>query len=142
MSGRLLIVSNRLPVTVRVVDGHATVKRSVGGLATGLRGPHERSNGLWIGWPGTIEGATAEASADTDRQLAELRTVPLSLDAREISTFYEHISNGVLWPICHDRVDQLPLSVDGWDVYESANARYADAVEQQYRPGDTVWVHD
>ena len=142
MSRRLLIVSNRLPVTVRVVDGRATVKRSVGGLATGLRGPHDRSRGLWIGWPGTIEGASAEVAADIDRQLAGLRTVPLSLDAREVSIFYEHISNGVLWPICHDRVDQLPLSVDGWDVYESANARYADAVAQQYQPGDAVWVHD
>ena len=142
MTPRLLIVSNRLPVTVRVADGRASVRRSVGGLATGLQGPHERSGGLWIGWPGTIEGLGAAARADVDRELAGLRTVPLSLDAREVSTFYEHISNGVLWPICHDRVDQLPLSVDGWDVYESANARYADAVAAHYRPGDTVWVHD
>ncbi len=139
---RLLIVSNRLPVTVRVTDGKPTVRRSVGGLATGLRGPHERSGGLWIGWPGTIENVGAAAHADIDRQLAELRTVPLSLDATEVATFYEHISNGVLWPLCHDRVDQLPLRVDGWDVYESANARYADAVAAHYRPGDTVWVHD
>ena len=142
MSSRLLIVSNRLPVTVRIIDGRVSVKRSVGGLATGLRGPHERSNGLWIGWPGTIEGATSAAMGDIRRQLADLRTVPLALDAREVSIFYEHISNGVLWPICHDRVDQLPLQVDGWDVYESANARYADAVAEQWRPGDLVWVHD
>ena len=142
MSGRLLIVSNRLPVTVRVADGRATVRRSVGGLATGLRTPHERSGGLWIGWPGTTEAMPQAVRADVEKQLTELRTVPLALDAREISTFYEHISNGVLWPICHDRVDQLPLSVDGWDVYESANARYADAVAEHYQPGDVVWVHD
>ena len=142
MASRLLIVSNRLPVTVRVADGRVTVKRSVGGLATGLRGPHDRSNGLWIGWPGTAEEASPEASADIARQLAGLRTVPLALDAREVSIFYEHISNGVLWPICHDRVDQLPLSVDGWEVYESANERYADAVAEHYQPGDMVWVHD
>ena len=142
MPGRLLIVSNRLPVTVRVADGRATVRRSVGGLATGLRAPHERSGGLWIGWPGTTQAMPAPLRADVERQLDELRTVPLSLNEREISTFYEHISNGVLWPICHDRVDQLPLSVDGWDVYESANARYADVVAEHYRPGDVVWVHD
>ena len=142
MASRLLIVSNRLPVTVRVVDGRATVKRSVGGLATGLRGPHDKSNGLWIGWPGTADTASPEVAADIERQLAELRTVPLPLDAQEVATFYEHISNGVLWPICHDRVDQLPLSVDGWDVYESANARYADAVAAHYQLGDVVWVHD
>jgi trehalose 6-phosphate synthase/phosphatase len=142
MGHRVLIVSNRLPVTVRVVDDRVTVRRSIGGLATGLRGPHERSGGLWIGWPGEVDALSPDSLADVNRQLAELRTVPLSLDAREVSIFYEHISNGVLWPICHDRVDQLPLSVDGWDVYESANARYADAVAEHYRPGDLVWVHD
>jgi trehalose 6-phosphate synthase/phosphatase len=142
MEPRLLIVSNRLPVTVRVVDGSASVRRSVGGLATGLQGPHERSGGLWIGWPGSVEGLDAPGRAEVDRQLADLRTVPLALDAREVAIFYEHIANGVLWPICHDRVDQLPLSVDGWDVYERANARYADAVAAHYRPGDMIWVHD
>ena len=142
MTSRLLIVSNRLPVTVRMADGGASVRRSVGGLATGLQGPHERSGGLWIGWPGAMDGLDDTVRADIDRQLAELRTVPLTLDAREIEIFYEHISNEVLWPICHDRVDQLPLAVDGWDVYESANARYADAVAAHYRPGDVIWVHD
>ena len=139
---RLLIVSNRLPVTVRVDRDRPTVHQSVGGLATGLRGPHERSGGLWIGWPGRIEGLDAAAYADIDRQLAALRTVPVSLDAHEEEIFYERISNEVLWPICHDRVDRLPLRVEGWDVYESVNARYADAVAEQYRSGDVVWVHD
>ena len=39
---RLLIVSNRLPVTVSTDDGAPHVVPSAGGLATGLRGPHER----------------------------------------------------------------------------------------------------
>ena len=43
---RLLIVSNRLPVTVKAELGEVRVVPSAGGLATGLRGPHERSNGL------------------------------------------------------------------------------------------------
>ena len=142
MSSRLLIVSNRLPVTVRVIDGRVSVRRSVGGLATGLQTPHERSGGLWIGWPGLTGRLDAAARADVDRQLAELRTVPLTLDAREVEVFYERISNSVLWPVCHDRVDQLPLDVEGWDVYESVNARYADAVAEHHRPGDVIWVHD
>jgi trehalose 6-phosphate synthase/phosphatase len=140
--GRLIIVSNRLPVTVRVQSGRPVVRRSVGGLATGLHGPHERSGGLWIGWPGSIDGLDRDGCADVARQLEALRTVPLSLDANEIEVFYEHISNAVLWPICHDRIDRLPLSLDGWDVYESVNARFADAAAAHWRPGDTIWVHD
>jgi trehalose 6-phosphate synthase/phosphatase len=129
-------------MTVRVENGHPVVRRSVGGLATGLRGPHERSGGLWIGWPGTIEGLDRTGFEDVDRQFATARAVPLSLDTEEVEVFYEHISNGVLWPICHDRIDRLPLRVDGWDVYERVNARYADVVAEHYRPGDRVWVHD
>ena len=51
---RLLVVSNRLPVTVSAAQGEAIVTPSMGGLSTGLRGPFERSQGLWIGWPGDL----------------------------------------------------------------------------------------
>ncbi len=50
---RLVIVSNRLPITVKTDDqGAVTLEQSPGGLATGLRGAHERWSGVWIGWPG------------------------------------------------------------------------------------------
>jgi trehalose 6-phosphate synthase/phosphatase len=142
MDARLLIVSNRLPVTVTVEDGHPVVCPSVGGLATGLQAPHDRSEGLWIGWPGAVEGLTPAMRADIDRQLAAMRAVPICLSDREVTFFYEQVSNAVLWPICHDRIDRLPLHVEGWDVYESVNARFADAVAEHHRPGDLVWVHD
>ncbi|MFN2565656.1 MAG: bifunctional alpha,alpha-trehalose-phosphate synthase (UDP-forming)/trehalose-phosphatase [Gemmatimonadaceae bacterium] len=142
MPPRLIIVSNRLPVTVRTEHGEPVVHMSVGGLATGLRTPHERSEGLWIGWPGDLGGLDPAGRGSVFRRLAELRTVPLELDAREVQVFYEGISNGVLWPICHDRIDRLPLRVEGWDVYDAVNARFADAIAERYRPGDLVWVHD
>jgi trehalose 6-phosphate synthase/phosphatase len=142
MPERLIIVSNRLPVTVRTEHGEPVVHLSVGGLASGLRAPHERSGGLWIGWPGSLGGIDPASRTRVIRQLEELRTVPLELDPREVEVFYEHISNAVLWPTFHDRIDRLPLRIEGWDVYEAVNARYADAVAEQYRPGDVVWVHD
>jgi trehalose 6-phosphate synthase/phosphatase len=141
-TGRILIVSNRLPITVSIQDGRPVVEPSVGGLATGLRTPHERSGGLWIGWPGAHDALDEEGERALDRKLRALRTVPVRMSAAEVSTFYEKISNGVLWPLFHDRLDQLPLWVEGWDVYEQMNARFADVVAAHYRPGDTVWVHD
>ena len=142
MPERLIIVSNRLPVTVRTEHGQPVVQMSVGGLATGLRAPHERSGGLWIGWPGDLSGLDPAGRTYVFRRLEELRTVPLELDQRELDGFYDHISNAVLWPTFHDRIDRLPLRVEGWDVYEAVNARYADAVAEQYQPDDVVWVHD
>jgi trehalose 6-phosphate synthase/phosphatase len=139
---RLLIVSNRLPVTARPTGGGVTVERSSGGLATGMKGPHERLGGLWIGWPGDLEGLSPEARAGVDRQLAELRLVPVPLTPDEVARFYESYSNGVLWPLFHYFAARLPLEVRDFDVYERVNARFADAVEAHYRPGDLVWVHD
>ncbi len=140
--GRLLIVSNRLPVTVAVEGGRPVVHRSVGGLATGLRGPHDESGGLWIGWPGDLNNLDDAGRRDVNAQLAALRVVPVHLSRREIEVFYEEISNAVLWAICHDRIDRLPLRVTGWDVYEAVNARFAGVIAEHWRPGDVVWVHD
>ena len=139
---RLLIVSNRLPVTLAVDDGEAHVVPSVGGLATGLRGPHERTGGLWIGWPGQPAPTSAKRRADLGQLLAAHGTVPVWLTQAEVTRFYEEVSNGVVWPLFHYLPDQMPLHVEHWDVYEAANARFADAVAAQYRPGDTIWVHD
>lgn len=129
-------------MTTTVEDGRPVVRRSVGGLATGLRTPHERSGGLWIGWPGSMSGLDAEGERDVLRQLADLRTVPIALTPREVEVFYEEISNAVLWPLCHERVDMLPLRVTGWEEYEAVNSRFADIVADHWRPGDLVWVHD
>jgi trehalose 6-phosphate synthase/phosphatase len=142
VTNRLIIVSNRLPVTVRVQDGATLIRRSVGGLATGLRPAHERSGGVWIGWPGPVDGIDEVGRSELAAQLAARRAAAVPLDRNEVAIFYDHISNSVLWPVCHDRIDQLPLRIDGWQVYEDVNARYADAVAEHYRPGDLVWVHD
>ena len=142
-SGRLLIVSNRLPVTV--IDGPTgpEVRRSVGGLATGLRGPHERAGGLWIGWPGRrLDELPTDDRVALERRMRDLRVVPVALSDDEVEGFYERVSNAVLWPLFHDRLDRLPLHITGWEEYERVNERYADAVVEHYRPGDSIWVHD
>jgi trehalose-6-phosphate synthase len=49
---RILIVSNRLPVTVtRNADGFE-YKPSSGGLVTALKSLKGISDFIWIGWPG------------------------------------------------------------------------------------------
>ena len=60
---RLLIVSNRLPITVVEEGGSLNFKESVGGLVSGLKSyldsPRSSSSTksisdyAWLGWPGT-----------------------------------------------------------------------------------------
>jgi trehalose 6-phosphate synthase/phosphatase len=139
---RLLIVSNRLPVTVSRRDGVVEVQRSPGGLATGLAGPHSRSDALWIGWPGEVHDLDERSRLDLGRRLDELRTVPVWLDPDEVKGFYEGYSNEILWPLFHYLIGQMPLIASGWHEYERVNERFADAVAEHHRPGDLIWVHD
>jgi trehalose 6-phosphate synthase/phosphatase len=139
---RLLIVANRLPVTVRTTPDGVEVERSTGGLATGLTRPHEQSGGLWIGWSGAGDGLTAEQQTELGRQLAAQRLVAVPLTQDQVTRYYEGYSNGVLWPLFHYLLDQVPLQASDWDAYVQANEVFADVVAEQYRPGDLVWVHD
>ncbi len=139
---RLMIVSNRLPLTVTCGDAGVQVEPSTGGLASGLRGSHRQSDGLWIGWPGDTSALGEAERTALERSLAELRAVPVYLDPQEIQRFYEGVSSGVLWPLFHYLLDQVPLHVQGWDTYREVNQRFADVVAAHYQPGDVVWVHD
>ncbi|MGH7471027.1 MAG: bifunctional alpha,alpha-trehalose-phosphate synthase (UDP-forming)/trehalose-phosphatase [Longimicrobiales bacterium] len=139
---RLILVSNRLPVTLVSGPEGVRVERSVGGLATGLRDAHERNGGLWIGWPGPLEPDTEQTRAQLKRRFADLRIVPVYLTAREVRRYYEGFANGVLWPLFHYLAGRVPLRVEGWTDYVAANQRFAQAVVEQYRPGDLIWVHD
>ncbi|MBN1208687.1 MAG: bifunctional alpha,alpha-trehalose-phosphate synthase (UDP-forming)/trehalose-phosphatase [Myxococcaceae bacterium] len=139
---RLLLVSNRLPVTVKVEKDTASVVRSAGGLATGLRGPHERSGGVWIGWPGDVSRLSGAQRAKVESQLAELRCVPLYLSSSEVSRYYEGYSNRVLWPLCHYLPERVPRQDRDWEAYAKVNERFAELVARHYQPGDTIWVHD
>ena len=142
MTSRLLIVSNRLPITAKVGEGRVRLTPASGGLATGLRPWHDGSGGLWIGWPGDVSKFTPEQRADLDRQLAERAILPVYLSQDHIERYYHGFSNRVVWPLFHYLIDRVPVAATGWDAYVQVNEAFADAVARQYRPGDTIWVHD
>ena len=152
LDGRLVLVSNRLPITLGE-DG--SLRMSGGGLATGLLGPHERSRGLWLGWLGAqpadelppaaeSAAAAAAAAAKLAEALAARRLVSIPLSVTEVTDFYEGFSNGVLWPLFHYLIDRLPFEKceRWWAEYVRVNQKFANAVAERYEPGDLVWVHD
>ncbi len=140
---RLLIVSNRLPVSVAREGGTLSIQPSAGGLATGLGGVHAGSGSVWLGWSGA---PTGELSPEEEKQLEarckELSLVPVPLSADEVERYYERFCNGVLWPALHYMIGQLPLEVPDFDLYEAVNRRFAEAAVASYKPGDLIWVHD
>ncbi len=139
---RLLIVSNRLPVSVRWKAGRPELLQSSGGLATGLGALRERQASLWIGWPGDVSQASREQSREIDVLLRGRSLLPVYFSQREIAGFYDGFSNGVLWPLFHYLQDRVPIDSGGWRAYGRANERFADQVAAVWQPGDRIWVHD
>jgi trehalose 6-phosphate synthase/phosphatase len=144
MKKRLIIVSNRLPVTLEKKKGGFTLKESVGGLATGVKSFYGDYDSMWIGWGGVPkENTTAEERRDISARLQEEhRNYPIFLTKNEIRNFYHGFCNRTIWPLFHYFPTYTTYDAAQWESYRRVNARFADAVATFVRPGDTLWIHD
>lgn len=80
MEGRLLLVSNRLPITIkRDDDGTYAFSMSSGGLVTGLSGLAKTTTFQWYGWPG-LEVPDAERGPLVKQLQDEHDAVPIFVD--------------------------------------------------------------
>jgi len=141
-SGRLVIVSNRLPVSVeRQGDGFA-YHPSVGGLATSLDAVRGKTEMLWLGWPGLTDLDAGEEQ-ELEHTLSEsYNCLPLFIPEDEFGPFYTGFSNGCLWPLFHYFPQYAHYDWDEWNAYESVNQRFRDRLLDILRPDDRVWIHD
>ena len=134
--GRMILVSNRLPVTVRRVGQEIVLTPSVGGLVAGLGPIHAGQDSLWLG---TLGG---EIDDERRAELTKRRLIPITLPRTLARRHYEGYSNGVLWPLFHyflESVDHVP---GDFEAYRQVNERFADTIMQHARPGDRIWIHD
>ena len=100
---RLLIVSNRLPVSVVKKGKSLRFKPSAGGLATGLgslfQGPVK---GKWIGWPGiSLEKIDVKEKNEITKKLSKDNFLPVFLSQSDIDNYYSGFSNRTIWPLFH-----------------------------------------
>ncbi len=144
--GRLLVVSNRLPVSfTRDEDRSWKAIPGSGGLVTALLPVLRESGGVWIGWPGIPrreldESRYALLRGTGDSLGFEVR--PVFLSAADLRDFYRGFCNEVLWPIFHDLQYICRFEPPYWRRYRRVNRNFADAIRQEYQPGDYIWVHD
>ncbi len=144
---QVIIVSNRLPVSVKKEDGKLVFRASIGGIATGLAAYADDPKNRWIGWP----GIASDDLSDGDRQaiveeLEKRNCYPIFLSQRQIDDFYSGYSNGVLWPLFHNLAKSTPVDTATrqrwWRAYRSVNEQYAQATLNLAETGFRVWVHD
>jgi trehalose 6-phosphate synthase/phosphatase len=144
---RLIIISNRLPFTLRESGSTVASTPSSGGLVTALASYIERERdrdpgfeSLWVGWPGGPISSELQAQA-TD-VLREQHAAPVFLSQEDGEEFYYGFCNRTLWPLFHYFPSYVDYDPKYWDTYVRVNRSFCDAVSRLLRPGDTVWVHD
>ncbi len=101
-SGRLLLISNRLPITIkRSDDGQYSFSMSSGGLVTGLSGLSKATSFQWYGWPG-LEVPEAEAGPMTQQLKEKYNAIPVFVDDeladRHYNGFASKSTRRVCWP--------------------------------------------
>ncbi|KAJ2902898.1 trehalose-6-phosphate synthase [Zalerion maritima] len=145
--GRLLLVSNRLPITIKEnKDPQAGAQKyafsmSSGGLVTGLSGLSKATKFLWYGWPG-LEVPEAERAPMVDKLLGEYGAHPIFVPDDLADAHYNGFSNSILWPLFHYHPGEITFDELSWDAYRKVNMMFAEVMLESIQDGDLVWVHD
>ncbi|MBN1604129.1 MAG: bifunctional alpha,alpha-trehalose-phosphate synthase (UDP-forming)/trehalose-phosphatase [Chitinispirillaceae bacterium] len=140
---RLLIVSNRLPVTVDKKKQRLQFSKSSGGLATGLDSFYRSYDCRWIGWPGIAKEKLTEAdNSKMSDYLSQNQCVPVMLQSSEVDHFYQGFSNKTIWPLFHYFPQIVTYEQISWKYYSNVNRLFRDAILKIYKTGDLIWIHD
>ncbi len=155
---RLIVVSNRGPVTFRRdAGGDRVARRGGGGLVTALRGLARRHAVTWIASALSDEDRTVAAErggAAVEETAADGSTFRLRLLAHEpraYDRFYNVVANPMLWFVHHylwplARAPSFDRELwEAWNEgYVVVNERFAEAVSEELEaaPDAAVLFHD
>jgi trehalose 6-phosphate synthase/phosphatase len=143
---RILIISNRAPVSITQEGDEIRYSESSGGLASGLRAYIEsqrQSNPdveiLWIGWPGA---EVQDQNKVRNEILNRFGTYSVFLSTELMTKFYEGFCNSTIWPLFHYFPMFTEYNRENWNNYVDVNRIYCDNILNVYKPGDIIWIHD
>jgi trehalose 6-phosphate synthase/phosphatase len=140
---RLIIISNRLPVSVTRQADSLSFQPSVGGVATGIASLESPKQRLWFGWPGI---ASDRLSSDHKHQITkgveEHGCKPIFLSSTEVRDFYFGFANRTIWPLFHYFTHHTVFDETYWRAYKKVNEHFCREITPQLKANDKIWVHD
>ncbi|KAH9820413.1 glycosyltransferase family 20 protein [Teratosphaeria destructans] len=140
--GRLLLISNRLPITIkRSEEGKYDFSMSSGGLVSGLSGLAKTTKFVWYGWPGQ-QLPEDEIPHVMTRLMDEFSAKPIFMSDELSDRHYNGFSNSILWPLFHYHPGEITFDESAWEGYHDANRLFAREIAKDVRDDDLVWVHD
>ncbi len=141
--GKLIIVSNRLPLQIVREQGKPKLISRAGSFTSGLHAYYNIGKCEWIGWPGN--GVTSLDSEEKDKIFAELKKRdchPLELTKSDNTNHNAGFCSKTIWPIFHYFLQYSRFENKYWQAYKRVNRKFADKVKKVARKGDRVWIHD
>lgn len=140
--GRMLIVSNRLPINAAKREGNLRFQPSVGGLATGLGSIYKSRPSMWIGWSGVPKERLGRQKKDFVAKLETENCYPVFLSKDDAEKFYHGFSNRTIWPLFHYFPFDTIYNKNWWEAYKRVNRIFCDTIVKVARADDVIWVHD
>jgi trehalose 6-phosphate synthase len=139
---RLVVVSNRIPISFRRQDGDLVAEPASGGLVSALEPLLQAHGGIWVGNAGTEDSPEVQRKLDAATKERNFRYVPVILTEEEQANYYQGFSNEVLWPLFHDLQSLCHFDPQYWDFYERVNRKFAEVTNATAEQSDTIWVQD
>ena len=140
---KLIIISNRLPVSITYQNGDFIYNESVGGVATGINSLTEPQERIWFGWPGILsDRLKPEDKVEITNNLKDRRCLPVFLNKKDYNGFYSGFSNNTIWPLFHYFSEFTIYEDSYWKSYKKVNQLFCDQIIEHINDDDIVWVHD
>lgn len=140
--GKVLVVSNRLPVTITRKDGGKyDYSMSSGGLVTALQGLKKSTEFQWLGWPG-LEIREDEQEKVNEDLKEKFNCTAIFLSDNIADLHYNGFSNSILWPLFHYHPGEMNFDEVAWAAYIEANRTFAAKIASEVDDNDLVWIHD
>lgn len=140
MDNRLIIVSNRLPYSIKKINGKLEIHTSSGGLVSAIQSMQNENKITWVGAADFTQEDWEEYKTLNIKQQIEI--VPLFLEKDTESLYYNGFSNSLLWPLFHYFTTIAEYNESHYAAYKNVNAVFSAAIKKIALPGDIVWVHD
>ncbi|QXV66756.1 bifunctional alpha,alpha-trehalose-phosphate synthase (UDP-forming)/trehalose-phosphatase [Mucilaginibacter sp. 21P] len=142
---KLLIISNRLPLTIEKHGETYTCRQSSGGLVSAIdaflsQTENDRFNRrIWVGvseYPEKTWMAAIPSAA------GEYEFLPIFTPAKQYDQYYNGFSNSVIWPLFHYFPSFADYTPSFYESYKKVNAKFAEELAKVIDSEDTVWIHD
>ncbi len=139
----LLIVSLRLPVSVKKINNQLEFEESSGGLATAVKSLKKSRDSLWVGWPGIAsDDLTKNEISEIRNKLARRNCIPVFLTKQQVNNFYTGYSNSTLWPMFHYYPQMAEFKDEFWSGYKETNELFGAEIRKLKNRPTKYWIHD